>query len=95
MPITVIAKLKTKPGSEAQFEAAARKMIESMRSAEPNTLQYVAITPPQVQILGLQATLGHWDGKKRLYDGARVSQIQWLSAMSTSAYQPPDPRDFQ
>jgi quinol monooxygenase YgiN len=41
MPITVIAKLKTKAGSEKQFEEAARKMIETMRSAEPNTLQYV------------------------------------------------------
>ena len=41
MPITVIAKLKTKTGSEKAFEDAARKMIEAMRSAEPNTLQYV------------------------------------------------------
>jgi quinol monooxygenase YgiN len=41
MPITVIAKLKTKAGSEKAFEDAARKMIETMRSAEPNTLQYV------------------------------------------------------
>jgi len=41
MAITVIAKLKTKPGSEAQFEAAARKMIEAMRAAEPGALQYV------------------------------------------------------
>jgi quinol monooxygenase YgiN len=41
MAITVIAKLKTKAGSEKQFEEAARKMIETMRSAEPNTLQYV------------------------------------------------------
>jgi quinol monooxygenase YgiN len=41
MPITVIAKLKTKAGSEKAFEDAARKMIEAMRSAEPNTLQYV------------------------------------------------------
>ena len=41
MSITVIAKLKTKPGSEKQFEEAARKMIETMRGAEPGALQYV------------------------------------------------------
>jgi quinol monooxygenase YgiN len=41
MSITVIAKLKVKPGNEAQFEAAARKMIEAMRPAEPGALQYV------------------------------------------------------
>ena len=41
MPITVIAKLKTKAGSEKQFEDAARKMIETVRSAEPGTLQYI------------------------------------------------------
>ncbi len=35
MAITVIAKLKTKAGSEKQFEEAARKMIETVRSAEP------------------------------------------------------------
>jgi len=41
MPITVIAKLKTKAGSEKQFEEAARKMIETMRATEPGALQYV------------------------------------------------------
>jgi quinol monooxygenase YgiN len=41
MSITVIAKLKTKAGTEKQFEEAARKMIETVRSAEPGTLQYV------------------------------------------------------
>jgi quinol monooxygenase YgiN len=41
MPITVIAKLKTKAGSEKQFEEAARKMIETVRSSEPGTLQYI------------------------------------------------------
>src|SRR5579872_1521151 len=41
MSITVIAKLKVKPGSEQQFETAARKMIETMRAAEPGALQYV------------------------------------------------------
>ena len=41
MAITVIAKLKTKSGSEAQFEQAARKMIETVRAQEPGTMQYV------------------------------------------------------
>ncbi|HXN86051.1 MAG TPA: putative quinol monooxygenase [Candidatus Binataceae bacterium] len=41
MPITVIAKLKTKAGSEKQFEDAARKMIDTVRSAESGTLQYI------------------------------------------------------
>jgi quinol monooxygenase YgiN len=41
MSITVIAKLKTKAGSEKQFEEAARKMIETVRTAEPGTLQYI------------------------------------------------------
>jgi quinol monooxygenase YgiN len=41
MSITVIAKLKTKAGSEKQFEEAARKMIETMRASEPGALQYV------------------------------------------------------
>ena len=41
MPIAVVAKLKTKAGSEKQFEEAARKMIEAMRASEPNTLQYI------------------------------------------------------
>jgi quinol monooxygenase YgiN len=38
---TIIAKLKVKAGNEKQFEDAARKMIETVRSAEPGTLQYV------------------------------------------------------
>ena len=41
MAITVIAKLKTKAGSEAQFEQAARKMIETVRAQEPGTMQYI------------------------------------------------------
>ena len=41
MSITVIAKLKTKAGSEKQFEEGARKMIEAMRPAEPGCQQYV------------------------------------------------------
>ena len=41
MPITVIAKLKTKAGSEKKFEEAALKMIETVRDADPGTLQYI------------------------------------------------------
>jgi len=41
MPITVIAKLKAKPGSEAAFEAAAKEMIATVRSSEPGTLTYI------------------------------------------------------
>ncbi len=40
MAITVIAKLKAKAGSEAQLEAAFRKMIGHVRT-EPGTLSYV------------------------------------------------------
>jgi quinol monooxygenase YgiN len=41
MPITVIAKLKVKPGSEAAFEAAAKEMIATVKTSEPGTLAYV------------------------------------------------------
>jgi len=41
MAITVIAKLKVKPGNEAQFESAAREMIAAARTAEPGTLNYI------------------------------------------------------
>jgi quinol monooxygenase YgiN len=41
MAITVIAKLKVKPGSEAAFEAAGKEMIATVRSAEPGTLTYI------------------------------------------------------
>jgi len=41
MAVTVIAKLKVKPGSEAAFEAAAKEMIEKIRPTEPGTLSYV------------------------------------------------------
>lgn len=40
MPITVVAKLKAKAGSEGQLEQAFRKMIPNVRS-EPGTLSYV------------------------------------------------------
>ncbi len=41
MPITVIAKLKVKPGSEAVFEAAGKEMIATVKTSEPGTLAYV------------------------------------------------------
>lgn len=40
MAITVVARLKSRPGSEAQLEQAFRKMIPAVRS-EAGTLQYV------------------------------------------------------
>lgn len=41
MPITVIAKLKVKSGSEAAFEAAGKEMIATVKTSEPGTLAYV------------------------------------------------------
>jgi quinol monooxygenase YgiN len=41
MPITVIAKLKVQPGKEAEFEAAGKEMIATVKSAEPGTLTYI------------------------------------------------------
>ena len=41
MPITIIAKLKVKPGSEAAFEAAGKEMIATVKTSEPGTLAYV------------------------------------------------------
>jgi quinol monooxygenase YgiN len=41
MPITLIAKLKSKAGSEAQVEAAFRDMIPKVRANEPGTMAYV------------------------------------------------------
>ena len=41
MPITVIAKLKVQPGKDADFEAAARQMIATVKESEPGTLTYV------------------------------------------------------
>jgi quinol monooxygenase YgiN len=41
MPITVIAKLKVQPGKEAEFEAAGKEMIATVKIAEPGTLSYV------------------------------------------------------
>jgi quinol monooxygenase YgiN len=41
MATTVIAKLKVKPGSEDAFQAAAREMIATVKTAEPGTLAYI------------------------------------------------------
>lgn len=41
MSVTVIAKLKVKPGSEAAFEAAGKEMIATVSASEPGTLVYV------------------------------------------------------
>ena len=41
MPITVIAKLKVQPGKDADFEAAAKQMIATVKESEPGTLTYV------------------------------------------------------
>ena len=39
--MTVIAKLKVKSGDEAQFEAAADKMVAHVKANEPGTQQYI------------------------------------------------------
>jgi quinol monooxygenase YgiN len=39
--VTVVAKLKVHAGKEADFERAARVMIEHVKSAEQSTLTYV------------------------------------------------------
>jgi quinol monooxygenase YgiN len=39
--MTVIAKLKVRPGKEAEFERAAREMVAHVKAAEPGTLTYV------------------------------------------------------
>jgi|HubBroStandDraft_1064217.scaffolds.fasta_scaffold54394_2 quinol monooxygenase YgiN len=41
MAITVVAKIKAKPGSEAQVESAFREMIPKVRESEAGTLSYV------------------------------------------------------
>jgi len=41
MPITVIAKLKVQPGKDAEFEAAAKQMIATVKESEPGTVAYV------------------------------------------------------
>jgi quinol monooxygenase YgiN len=40
MPLTVIAKIKAKPGSEKQLEAACTEMASKVRQ-EPDTLTYI------------------------------------------------------
>jgi quinol monooxygenase YgiN len=39
--VTVIAKLKLKPGNEAAFEKAAKEVIAYVKESEPGTLTYV------------------------------------------------------
>lgn len=39
--VTLIAKLKVRPGTEAEFESAMEKMIAHVRANEPGTLTYV------------------------------------------------------
>ena len=41
MSFTLIAKIKAKPGSENDLEAAFRDMIKKVRAAEPGCLTYV------------------------------------------------------
>ena len=41
MAITVIAKLKVQPGKDADFEAAAKQMIATVKESEPGTLTYI------------------------------------------------------
>ena len=38
MPITVIAKLKVQPGKEAEFEAAGKASIATVKTAQPGNL---------------------------------------------------------
>jgi quinol monooxygenase YgiN len=47
MPITVIAKLKVQPGKEAEFEAAAKQMVATVKESEPGTLSYVLHKNPK------------------------------------------------
>ncbi len=41
MSINLIAKLKVQSGKEAEFTAAAKEMIATVKAAEPGTLAYV------------------------------------------------------
>ena len=41
MSISLIAKLKVQPGKDAEFEAAAKQMIATVKESEPGTLSYV------------------------------------------------------
>jgi len=41
MAIVLVAKVKVKPGNEAEVEKAFRAMIGKVRANEPGTLQYV------------------------------------------------------
>lgn len=39
--VTVIARLQVQPGKEADFEAAAAKMVEHVKANEPGTTTYL------------------------------------------------------
>jgi quinol monooxygenase YgiN len=39
--MTVIARLKVRPGKEAEFERAAREMVAHVKASEPGTVTYV------------------------------------------------------
>jgi len=41
MSIALLAKLKVQPGKDAEFEAAAKEMIATVKTAEPGTLAYI------------------------------------------------------
>ena len=41
MSVTLIARIKAKPGSEHELETAFRDMIKKVRAAEPGCLTYV------------------------------------------------------
>src|SRR5271154_6128359 len=41
MSISLIAKLKVQPGKEAEFEAAGKEMVATVKTAEPGVLAYV------------------------------------------------------
>jgi len=40
MSITLLAKLKVQPGKDAEFAAAAKEMIATVKALEPGTLAY-------------------------------------------------------
>ena len=47
MSVTILARIKAKPGSEAQLEAAFRDMIKKVRAAEPGCQAYILHKSPK------------------------------------------------
>jgi quinol monooxygenase YgiN len=47
MSVTLLAKIKAKPGSEAQLETAFRDMIKKVRAAEPGCQAYILHKSPK------------------------------------------------